>query len=257
MFDKRRSRNSQLSIPSFFGLISNQKLVDIASQLVNSDEIIASAVYRLRPKIPNYAYGEVPWHQDSSYFEPYCDGSLILTCWVPLVDSTLDRGCLYVLPKVHKNLSLLRHLPSSDHPYLEIRSPDLPQIEPVPIEVKRGGVLIMTNRTPHASFKNNSDIVRWGMDLRYQAAVLPTNANITRLEGETTGDSKTIPGACYPPEPDFLVRSTKRPEQVMKNPLDFVEMRAKYQPKPVTKRWEGRDWSSHSLFEKANPYTLS
>jgi phytanoyl-CoA hydroxylase len=30
-------------------------------------EIIASSAWRLRTKIPNFGYGEVPWHQDSAY----------------------------------------------------------------------------------------------------------------------------------------------------------------------------------------------
>ena len=64
--------NGVLHGPGFFALITNPKLLDVAESLCG-EELIASSVYRLRPKIPNYNYGAVPWHQDSAYFEPYCD----------------------------------------------------------------------------------------------------------------------------------------------------------------------------------------
>jgi phytanoyl-CoA hydroxylase len=73
-------------LPSFFGLMTNPKLLDIAERLCGP-ELIASSVYRLRPKIPKHAWSPVPWHQDSAYFEPYCDLGLILTVCVRLVRS--------------------------------------------------------------------------------------------------------------------------------------------------------------------------
>jgi len=244
------------------------RLLDIADQLISPDpfnpggEIVASAVYRLRPKIPAYGYGEVPWHQDSSYFEPYCDRSLILTVWVPLVDSTIERGCLYVLPRVHRSTSLLHHTANKDYPYLEIPAEKLQhalkeEIQPVPVPIKKGGILIMTNRTPHASFKNETDIVRWGMDLRYQSASLPTNAQGEDVEHSQTRETEEglIPTACYPPEPDFYVRSNKYPQRVLRQPQDFVELRKNHKPRPVTQRW-GEAWQNHTLFNKTNAYQV-
>ena len=81
--------NGVLHGPGFFALITNPKLLDVAESLCG-EELIASSTYRLRPKIPNYNYGAVPWHQDSGYFEPYCDKSLVLTVWIPLVDSDAE-----------------------------------------------------------------------------------------------------------------------------------------------------------------------
>eukprot|EP01116_Phalansterium_solitarium_P000587 TRINITY_DN10411_c0_g1_i2.p1 TRINITY_DN10411_c0_g1~~TRINITY_DN10411_c0_g1_i2.p1 ORF type:complete len:343 (+),score=124.78 TRINITY_DN10411_c0_g1_i2:168-1196(+) len=248
--------NSQLSLPAFFGLLQTPALLDLANQLLQANnEIIASSVYRLRPKIPNYSYGEVPWHQDSAFFEPFCDDKLILTFWLPLVDSTVERGCLYVMPGQHQNTTLLNHAAHSTLPYLEIPEADLPQRRIVPAELKKGGVLIMTNRTPHASFKNSSDVVRWGMDLRYQSAALPTNAPITRLPGEYVRGTADGGGviACHPPEPDFLVRSILRPDQVIKQPSDFVRLRTEHKkipgacvhnciPNPTTSQFPMRTW---------------
>ena len=88
----------KLVLPSFFSLMTNPKLLDVAQQFCGP-EIIASSVYRLRPKVPSHSWSPVPWHQDSAYFEAYCDLGLVMTVWVPLVDATEDRGCLWVVPR--------------------------------------------------------------------------------------------------------------------------------------------------------------
>ena len=230
--------NGNLAGPALFDLIRHQKLLDVAEQICGSSELIASSVYRLRPKIPRYDYGAVPWHQDSGYTEPFCDRSLMLTVWLPLVDATPERGCLWVQPGVHRG-QVLTHQTRPGKAYLVIPDEALPPVEPVCVPVKKGGVLLLTNRTPHASFENTTDVVRWSMDLRYQDARLPTNAPITRLPGEVVSTPENAaPPACYPPEADFLVRSRLRPNEVVTDPAAFHRIRTAHLARPVTRRWE-------------------
>lgn len=227
--------NGTLAGPAFFQLICHPKLLDIAEGLCGP-ELIASSVYRLRPKIPNYGYGSVPWHQDSGYFEPYCDSALVLTVWLPLVDANEENGCLWALPGAHHG-PVVRH---ATHPvaYLYIPEDALPEGSPVCLPVRKGGILLLTNRTPHVSYENRSNIVRWSMDLRYQSAALPTNAPITKLEGDSVPSEEAgIPLACYPPEADFLVRSKLRPDEVLTDPEQFRELRKTHFARPVTHRW--------------------
>lgn len=233
--------NGVLHGPGFFALITNPKLLDVAESLCG-EELVASSVYRLRPKIPNYNYGAVPWHQDSAYFEPYCDDALVLTVWIPLVDTNEHNGCLWVIPRTHTG-RILPHRPVPEKAYLEIPAEHLPKGDRVCCPVPKGGVLLLTNRTLHGSFANHSDIVRWSMDLRYQNAALPTNAAITRLAGESVprgtriDDPDFIPAACHPPEADFLVRSKSRPDEVLRTAEQFAQLREQHVPTPVTDRW--------------------
>ncbi len=229
--------DGKLCGPAFFNLIRNPKLLDIAEQFCGP-ELIASSVYRLRPKVPHYVRGEVPWHQDSGYTEAFCDGFLIMTVWLPLVNADAENGCLWVIPGVHKN-DVMRHaVPLGNH-YLEIPEPLLPPVKPVCVPVRKGGALFMTNMTPHASFENKTEGVRWSMDLRYQSARLPTNAPITRLEGEIQGTPDwSIPMACFPPEADFLVRSKKRPHEIVSDPAEFHRLRKTHLSRSVTRRWD-------------------
>ena len=225
--------------PAMFDLIRNEKLLDVACQLCATEELIASSVYRLRPKVPNHQQGPVPWHQDSGYFEPYCDKALVLTVWMPLVDATPERGCMWVLPRGHLQGLVLRHQRDKIGRYLEIPESEFPAgLTPKCVPVMKGGALLMTNLLPHASFENKTDVVRWSMDLRYQSAALPTNAKISRLEGEQVADTAAgVPVACYPPEADFLVRSRKRPGEVLKDAQAFGELRARHGGGKITQRW--------------------
>ena len=225
--------------PAMFNLIRNENLLRVACQLCGTEELSARSVYRLRPKVPFHRHGPVPWHQDSGYFEPYCDKALVLTVWIPFVDATPERGCMWVLPRGHLQGKVLHHQADRVGRYLEIPESELPAgLTPRCTPVKKGGALLMTNLTPHASFENSTGIVRWSMDLRYQSAALPTNARITRLEGETVGDEgRGVPVACFPPEADFLVHSRARPEQVLRDPVAFARLRETHGTHKVTKRW--------------------
>ena len=228
--------DTKLVLPSFFNLMTNPKLLDVAEQFCGP-EIIASSVYRLRPKVPSHSWSPVPWHQDSAYFEAYCDLGLVMTVWVPLVDATEERGCLWVMPRAHKG-GLFFHKPDDMAHYLVIPDDEFGGRKAIAAPVPKGGVLLLTNRTPHASFENKTDIVRWSMDLRYQSAALPTNANITRLPGEAKSVGTVgVPLACNPPVPDFLVRSKIRPNEVMKTPEQFLELRKNHVYQAATDRW--------------------
>ena len=132
--------------------------------------------------------------------------------------------------------------------YLVIPDEEFGGMRMMPVPVPKGGVLLLTNRTPHASFENKTDVVRWSMDLRYQGAALPTNAKITRLSGEAkTLGTVGVPVACNPPEPDFLVRSRLRPNEVMKTPEEFVALRKNHVYQPATDRW------GYSIADRKDP----
>ena len=55
-----------------FHTITHPRLLAVVEGFVG-ERIIGSSVYRVRPKLPRWERGEVPWHQDSGYFLPHCD----------------------------------------------------------------------------------------------------------------------------------------------------------------------------------------
>ena len=221
-------------------ILRHPPLVDCVSNLVGPD-VVGSSVYRIRIKMPHYPQGEVPWHQDSGYFLAHCDRQMIVTCWIPLVDATLDNGCLYVLPDAHRH-GIHRHYTGGHAGFLEIPEDELLAMDPVPVEMKQGDVLFLTNLTPHASYQNKSDIVRWSLDLRYQSMDVPNNINEDPATYIPERDTVTM--ACYPSEADFIIRDTDHPECEISTSGAFKEIRDRYEnAKPHN---PGRGWTSLS-----------
>ena len=198
---------------AMYDLITHPKLLQAVSGLVGP-EIVASSVYRIRPKVPGVGRGIVPWHQDSGYFSPTCDQHLILTCWIPLVGATVENGCMEILPRSH-TAGIIEHHSGGNAGFLVIEEKDLPGDVPpkVVAETPKGGVVFMTNMTAHCSTPNFSDVIRWSVDLRYQSADAPNNA--TLWPGEDAGQAEeNIRVACYPPEADFVVQSREGPDAI-------------------------------------------
>jgi len=60
---------------------------------------------------------------------------------------------------------------------------------------------------------------------------------------EEDGFEIGVPAACYPPEADFLVRSEKRPGEVIRTPEQFRDLRERHRPVESTNRW-GVTWAA-------------
>ena len=213
---------------SMFDLITHPKLLNVVSDLVGP-EIVASSAYRIRPKIPGVSRGNVPWHQDSGYFAAHCDDHLIVTCWIPLVDATVENGCMEIIPRSHTS-GILEHHTGGNMGLYVIKDEDLPRnVEnKIVAECPFGGVVFMTNLTAHCSTQNYSDTIRWSVDLRYQSASAPNNIDLWPNRDEDDMDTN-IRIACYPPEADFVVRSEADPASVV-DYSGFIERRAAYEP---------------------------
>lgn len=223
--------------PAMLQCIRHPALLSCVESLVGPD-IIGSSVYRIRPKLPGWDRGEVPWHQDSGYTLAHCDKHLIVTCWVPLVDATVENGCLHVIPRAHKG-GILRHYTGGHANFLEVPHDELPALEPVPVPMKAGDVLLLTNLTPHASFANTTDEVRWSIDLRYQSAAVPNNVDEDPAAYTPERDPVTM--ACYPPEADFVIRDTAAPEREIRTAEQFRRVRERYEK--ARPYFPGRGWT--------------
>ena len=178
-----------------FELLHNESLLDAVESLVGP-EITCSPIQHVRAKTPASILGEnagghnVPWHQDSGVTWVEADHSEIVTCWLALVDATVENGCMQVLPGVWKQ----GHLEHQAEGGTTIRPDLLPDVQARPVPVRQGGMVFMHRHTPHTSTSNFTDRVRWSLDLRYQPADTPTGR---------------------PFHPEFIARSRRDPARVL------------------------------------------
>ena len=114
----------------------------------------------------------------------------------------------------------MRHVWGEDG--LNISPEELSEEERQPVPTKVGSMVMFTSMTPHGSRVNNTDTIRWSMDLRYQALGKPT-------------------GRWY--VPGFVARSRSNPELETPNctawiaEVERVEQKANKYPEWPRYRW--------------------
>jgi phytanoyl-CoA hydroxylase len=165
----------QMRGPATFAFLRNPNLLDAVESLIGP-EILCSPIQHIRAKPPAALTGEgagffnVPWHQDAGVTWAEADDSDIVTCWLALVDATVENGCMEVMPHVWKQ-GFREHQAEGG---TTIRPDLMPQTSPHAVPVRKGGLVFMHRHTPHRSTPNFTNAVRWSLDLRYQPVGTPT-----------------------------------------------------------------------------------
>jgi len=183
-------------LPGYYHLMRQPKILDAVESLIGP-EIFSNPVYNVRPKVPKVAAGAVPWHQDKSYW-PDANSNPVITVWIPLVDSTHENGCIHLIPGTHRQRVIKYHNENySGTAYtetnLDIVEREAKKRAIIALPMSAGSALFFNDRLLHSSTPNQSDHVRWSVDLRYQ----PIDQD--PMSGHGAG---------------FLARSRQNPERV-------------------------------------------
>lgn len=189
----------------FHHLLTHPNILDIAESILGTPELYSNPVQHTRIKPPMAALPNTSldsnvartfWHQDEAVLTDDATETNILTVWVAMTDATVKNGCMMCVAGSHRQEMTL-HCPGSHATSsAEIYIPDdlIDQEKVVPLEVGRGGVVLLHQLTEHGSYDNNSDQIRWSFDLRYHPIGHKTGRDIF---------------------PGFVARSTANPDQVL------------------------------------------
>lgn len=162
--------NKEVFSKEIYDLGLHPAILDIAESLVGT-EIQFNGDYWVRTKLPNETVTTFPWHQDSGYYGDPTEMHHLLSLWLPLVDVDERNGCMQVISGSHRwGLQPVgrdedgHHTPIED---VEARG----GIET--LRMKAGDVFAFHNLTFHRSLINQSDEIRWSIDLRYSGIGVP------------------------------------------------------------------------------------
>lgn len=161
---------------AFMDLWSSNKLVNLAEQILGPD-VAGHPVWNLRVKTPNNDATVVPWHQDAAYFSADSYDHMILSAWIPFLDTNEKNGGMRMMRGSHKLGRVAKH--TCCHQsfwYVMLDEEDMEKTlgsdcahDLVTCDVPYGGVLLFNQLTAHGTGINTSDKVRWSVDLRWQS----------------------------------------------------------------------------------------
>ena len=138
--------------PVFDRFSRDPRVKELAATIGFEDALLLQSMYIF--KQPNIG-GEVTCHQDSTFL--YTEPIDIVGLWFALEDATIENGCLWAIPGGHRSGLKSRWVRSQEGMKFETFDAE-PWAEDklVPLEVKKGSLILLNGLLPHRSFENRS-----------------------------------------------------------------------------------------------------
>ena len=162
--------------PFMHHLVRDSRLLDLVERFVGPDIALFAAHYIAKRPHDGQA---VLWHQDGTYWP--LEPMEVTTVWLAGTDSTVENGCMRVLPGT-QNARLLKQseleIVDDGKNVLSsgIRPGKIDDSNAVDLELRAGDVSIHNPKIIHGSNPNYSDWWRVGLTLRY----IPTSTCVKR-----------------------------------------------------------------------------
>jgi phytanoyl-CoA hydroxylase len=100
--------------------------------------------------------GEVTCHQDATFL--YTEPLAVVGLWFALEDASIENGCLWAIPGGHKLGLKSRFMRAEDSGtrFEVLDSSPWPEAQLVPLEVRKGTLIVLHSLLPHLSRENRS-----------------------------------------------------------------------------------------------------
>ncbi len=166
---------------AFLDLARDPEIVELVSGVLGEDVILWGCHVFCKPAVEGY---ETPWHQDGHYWpiRPLAN----CTVWVALEPSTIENGCLRVIPRSHAERRLHEHL-HEDRTDLTLnqRLAHVDEAAAVDIELQPGEMSLHDVYMIHGARANTSGKRRTGAALRYMPATSVFDRSLRPVDGQS------------------------------------------------------------------------
>ena len=138
--------------PVFSRFSRRPRLAALAGDLDLAQPRLLQSMYIFKqPRIG----GEVGWHQDATFL--YTEPLSVVGLWFALEDATLENGCLWALPGGHKGPLRQRWRREGEGLVMEtLDATPWPEETAVPLEARKGTLVVLHGKLPHGSAPNRS-----------------------------------------------------------------------------------------------------
>ena len=166
---------------AFLDLARDPEIVELVSGVLGEDVILWGCHVFCKPAVEGY---ETPWHQDGHYWpiRPLAT----CTAWVALEPSTVENGCLRVIPRSHAERRLHDHL-HEDRTDLTLnqRLAHVDEAAAVDIELQPGEMSLHDVYMIHGARANTSGKRRTGAALRYMPSTSVFERDLRPVDGKS------------------------------------------------------------------------
>ena len=168
---------------AFLDLARDPELVELVSGVIGEDVILWGCHVFCKPAAEGY---ETPWHQDGHYWpiRPLAN----CTVWVALEDSTVENGCLRVIPRSHADRKLHPHL-HEDRTDLTLNQRmaggSFDEASAVDVELQPGQMSLHDVYMIHGAAANRSARQRTGVALRYMPSTSLFDRQLRPVHGQS------------------------------------------------------------------------
>jgi ectoine hydroxylase-related dioxygenase (phytanoyl-CoA dioxygenase family) len=168
---------------AFLDLAQHPEIIEMVSEVIGPDVILWGCHVFCKPAGDGL---ETPWHQDGHYWpiRPLAT----CTVWVALDDSTIENGCLRVVPGSHANKEIKPHLVEDRNDLvlnLRTQADAFNPEEAVDIQLKAGQMSMHDVYMIHGANVNRSTKRRAGVALRYMPGSSLFDRSIKPFDGKT------------------------------------------------------------------------
>ena len=166
---------------AFLDLARDPEIVELVSGVLGEDVILWGCHVFCKPAVEGY---ETPWHQDGHYWpiRPLAT----CTAWVALEPSTVENGCLRVIPRSHAERRLHEHLHEERTDLtLNQRMAHVDEAAAHDIELEAGELSLHDVYMIHGARANTSGRRRTGAALRYMPATSVFERDLRPVDGKS------------------------------------------------------------------------
>lgn len=169
--------NAHLVLPFLDAFVHNQRMLDVVEDLIGPDILVwATVLFVKEPNDPGY----VSWHQDYTHMglEPHAG----VSAWLALTPSTVESGCMRMIPGSHRS-EILDHHDTFDEENLLTRGQTIHGIDEskaIDLVLQPGEISLHHPHTVHASSPNCSNERRIGFTIQ---SYIPPHVRQTKIPG--------------------------------------------------------------------------
>jgi hypothetical protein len=186
-FNFRKLHGYHQEHPTFVKLaLDHPRISGFLTQILGEEAVLKADMALSKPP---FIGSEKPWHQDNAYFN-WLPLEKLATAWIALDDTTVENGCMNVLPGGH-TVGALRHHHTID---CEILPDRIDKNQAVPLPMKAGGVMYFSAMLPHQTPPNRTSSRRRALQFQYRGV---STRQVSKEDfGKVFAEADGTPASC-------------------------------------------------------------